>query len=187
VTIENLPSQAYSSNSHPNNRETSAQDGPRAVADVTINRILECAVILGWKECMPLHAGLIHIEYCTRTDGLLAYVKVWSSIVRGYMDLVCEYFLDPGPFVAAGLSVERISTSSTLAQMLTAVMQNQSVFTKVAEAGKKVVLQVYSPSAADILFAETDWVRCIPRMQNETNGAQEDNANWENEGGRLAA
>lgn len=63
---------------------------------IGFDRILECAVILSWDELMgPSTSGLVQIEYRTDAAYSLEYLKVWSSTVRGYANLVCEYWLRP--------------------------------------------------------------------------------------------
>lgn len=162
MTTANRASQTYPPGSQLRNQAHTVPPAVGSIIDeVPIDRILECAVILSWSEIMPPRAGLIYVEYGTRTDRSITYLKIWSCIRRGYWDLVCEYLADPGPFDIAGLSFSNGYSSPTLAPMLTAVMRNQGLFSKSAEAGKQVVIQVYPPDAKSTLRAEflrTRWL-----------------------------
>ena len=125
---------------------------------------------------MPPRAGLIYVEYGTRTDRSIAYLKIWSCIRRGYWDLVCEYLADPGPFDIAGLSFSNGYSSPTIAPILMAVMRNQGLFPKSAEAGKQVVIQVYPPNAKSTLRAELLRTLWPSWTQGDMASAQPENA-----------
>src|SRR5579885_468614 len=61
-----------------------------------LERALEAAVLQCWKELMPVRSsgsGLIHVEYQTSSNGALQFLRVWSSTVRGYWNLVCEMWM----------------------------------------------------------------------------------------------
>jgi hypothetical protein len=50
-----------------------------------IEQILEAAVVVNWADLIRGgQRGLIHIEYGFAPSGTLDYLKVWSSIKRGY-------------------------------------------------------------------------------------------------------
>ena len=53
--------------------------------DENIEEILESAVVVNWADLIRGgQRGLIHIEYGFAPSGTLDYLKVWSSIKRGY-------------------------------------------------------------------------------------------------------
>ena len=188
MTTVTLTSHTYPSSSPPNNSVAAATAETGSVVDeVPIDHILESAVVLSWKEIMPPQAGLIHVEYTTRADRSLAFLKIWACITRGYLDLVCEYWVDPGPYNTIGLIFSNGYSSRTLVQMLTAIVRNQDLFSASAEATKQIVIQVYPPDAQNILRAELLKARCLSWIQENLKNALPDNAESENEGGKPIA
>lgn len=64
---------------------------------VQIDRVLESAVVLSWKEVLQRRKdGIVHIEYDTAPEPSLQYVKIWVSTRRGLWDLICEYWMAQG-------------------------------------------------------------------------------------------
>ena len=64
---------------------------------VQIDRVLESAVVLSWKEMLQRRKdGIVHIEYGTAPEPSLQYVKIWVSTRRGLWDLICEYWMSQG-------------------------------------------------------------------------------------------
>jgi hypothetical protein len=96
---------------------------------VQIDRILESAVVLSWKDLVhPSQRGPIDIEYAPTTDR--PYLKIWQLSRRGAWILVCEYWMTRRP---TGASVGRPTFSNGyhsagLAEMLEVIMQHQDNF-----------------------------------------------------------
>lgn len=92
---------------------------------VRIDRVLESAVVLSWKEL--IHSSqrrVVHVEYGTAPEPSLQYVKIWSSTTRGAWDLICEYWICPGAsrIPAVGLTFSNGYYSADLARMLEEMM-----------------------------------------------------------------
>lgn len=96
---------------------------------VQIDRILESAVVLSWKDLVhPSQRGPIDIEYAPASDR--PYLKIWQLSGRGAWSLVCEYWMARGP---TGASVGRLTFSNGyhsagLAEMLDVVMLHRDNF-----------------------------------------------------------
>jgi hypothetical protein len=95
---------------------------------VRIDRVLESAVVLSWKELLrSSHRGMVHVEYATAPEPSLQYLKIWLSTTRGTWDLICEYWMHSAPssIPAAGLTFSNGYYSAALAQMLEHMMRHQ--------------------------------------------------------------
>lgn len=94
-----------------------------------IERILESAVILSWKELLSgSDSTTVHVEYATAPEPSLQYLKIWRLGKRGEWDLICEYWISAG---SAG--VPRIGLtfcpgyhSARLTEILGNVLRHQS-------------------------------------------------------------
>lgn len=100
---------------------------------VRIDRLLESAVVLSWKELLRsshkgvVHKGVVHVEYATAPEPSLQYLKIWLLTTRGTWDLVCEYWVhaSPSSIPAAGLTFRNGYHSAALTQMLEHMMRHQ--------------------------------------------------------------
>jgi hypothetical protein len=96
---------------------------------VQIDRILESAVVLSWKDLVnPSQRGPIDIEYAPASDR--PFLKIWQMSRRGAWILGCEYWIARGP---TGASVGRLTFSNGhhsagLAEMLEVILQHQDNF-----------------------------------------------------------
>lgn len=96
---------------------------------VQIDRILESAVVLSWKDLVhPSQSGPIDIVYAPANDR--PYLKIWQMSRRGAWFLVCEYWSARRP---TGASVDNLTFSNGyhsagLAEMLEVIMQHQDNF-----------------------------------------------------------
>lgn len=98
------------------------------VERVPIDRVLESAVVLSWKELLrSRRARVIHVEYGVAPEPSLQYVKIWLSRTRGTWDLICEYWMYPGPsrIRPVGLTFSNGYYSGALARMLEHMMRHQ--------------------------------------------------------------
>lgn len=101
------------------------------MVSVQMDRILESAVVLSWKDL--LHAsqrGLIHIEYAP--GPRLSYLKIWHMTGRGEWRLVCEYRMPRGltDRTGDGMTFSNDYHSAGLAEMLEVIMQHQENFAR---------------------------------------------------------
>ncbi|HWR14786.1 MAG TPA: hypothetical protein VN577_08145 [Terriglobales bacterium] len=105
---------------------------------------LQSAVAQNWDELMPdSKSGLIHIEYQTGHDGSLDFMLIWASTVRGYWNLVCEFWLRPLWFHTIGLRFSNNYYSAAFARTLQYLMGEEGAFAKLPD--KHGLIQVYPP------------------------------------------
>jgi hypothetical protein len=123
---------------------------------VSLDRALEYAVIQSWDELMPDRtAGLIHIEYQTGNDGVIEFLKVWSSIARGTWKLVCELWMRPLWSHATGLRFENDYCSETLSNHLELIMEQEQSFPRSSE--QAGLIQIHPPTQAERREAD-QWI-----------------------------
>jgi hypothetical protein len=120
---------------------------------VQIDRVLESAVVLSWKDLLHTgKEGLVHVEYGTAPEPSLQYLKIWLSTTRGTWDLICEYWMSAGSAKAppAGLTFRNGYYSTDLAQMLGQMMQHHDDFPNSlwGESGVNLI-QVQRPTEND--------------------------------------
>jgi hypothetical protein len=97
--------------------------------DQSVERILESAIVANWKDLIHgARSPLIQVEYCYGPSGILDYLRVWSSITRGYWLLACAYWTSASEFHNAGVQFENGYQSDRLAQMLEIVMEHHNAF-----------------------------------------------------------
>ena len=120
--------------------------------NITLDQILECAVVLSWRDLLPgTRTSLVHVEYRLGSSGSLEFVKVWSSIIRGHQYLVCEWT----PWAAANhVTFSNDFYSKDLAQMLEAIIQHQAVFSKDLTLDRDGLVQIHPPTEEDRQSAE---------------------------------
>ncbi len=96
---------------------------------VQMDRILESAVVLSWKDLLhPSQKGLIQIEYAPATR--LQYLKIWQLTGKGQWSQVCEYWMPHGPTESpgGGMTFSNDYHSAGLAEMLEVIMHRQDNF-----------------------------------------------------------
>jgi hypothetical protein len=115
--------------------------------NITLDEILESAVVLSWKDLLPgPRTSLVHLEYRLGPDGSLEFLKVWSSIIRGHQYLVCEWT----PSAAANhVSFSNNFYSKDLAQMLESIIQHQATFSKDLTLHRDGLVQIHPPTEED--------------------------------------
>jgi hypothetical protein len=126
---------------------------PRTTSIVQMQRILESAVILSWKDLQrPSQRGLIQIEYVPGTH--LSYLKIWQLTGKREWSLVCEYWLSHRPAIASddGTTFSNGYQSASLAAMLQVIMQHQNQFATLRP-GSPSSTQVQLPTEQDTLAA----------------------------------
>jgi hypothetical protein len=121
---------------------------------VQIDRILESAVVLSWKDLLhPSQRGLIHIEYAPGTR--LPYVKIWQLTGRGEWSMVCEYRMPSGPTDTPrdGMTFSNDYHSAGLAEMLDVIMQHQNSFAASSATPGAGMIQVTLPTEQESVAA----------------------------------
>jgi hypothetical protein len=112
-----------------------------------IEQILESAVVVNWADLIRGGLrGLIHIEYGFAPSGTLDYLKVWSSIKRGYWLLACTYWMSASESHDAGVHFDNGFESKGLAHILEVVMQHQKVFALPQNLNRPGLLQIAMPT-----------------------------------------
>ena len=128
----------------------------QTMQSVSLDRALEYAVIQSWDELMPDRtAGLIHIEYQTGSDGVIEFLKVWSSIARGTWKLVCEMWMRPLWSHVTGLRFENSYRSESLSKNLELIMGQEQTFSRVSE--QAGLIQIHPPTEEERREAD-QWI-----------------------------
>ena len=125
---------------------------------IELDEAFRRAVVSSWGD-LAKHAEprAIRVEYLCEAGTSLDELGVWSSKVRGYWDLVCDY----SNAISSGRScrVRFVSpySSEKLSHMLDFIMKNQNQFTRPADASAHGLVLVYpaEPNAR----AEADTLR----------------------------
>ena len=111
-----------------------------------LEHILECAVVVNWADLMRGRSGLIHIEYEFAPSGALDYLKVLSSVRRGYWLLACTYWMSASESHDAGVHFDNGYKSEGLAHILEVVMQHQNLFRLPQNLGRQGLLRIETPT-----------------------------------------
>lgn len=126
----------------------------KRVMKVQMDRILESAVVLSWRDLLHVsQRGLIHIDYAPGPS--LQYLKIWQLTAKGSWSLICEYWMRQGQGATpvAGLTFSNDFHSEGLAQMLEVIMQHQGTFmTSFGRPGAGLI-QVTPPTEQESLAA----------------------------------
>jgi hypothetical protein len=121
---------------------------------VQIDRILESAVVLSWKDLVhPSQRGPFHIEYVPGTR--LPYLKIRHLTGRGEWILVCEYWMSRELTHApvARLTFSNGYHSAGLAEMLEVIMQHEDHFVNSRVSPRAGSIQVTPPTEQETLAA----------------------------------
>jgi hypothetical protein len=102
--------------------------------------------------------GLIHIEYGFAPTGTLDYLKIWSSLTRGYWLLACEYWMSESTFHGVGLRFDNGYESEGLSNILDRVMQHQTSFVLPENLGRQGLIQIQTPTEEERVAA-SQWIR----------------------------
>ncbi|HEU5239795.1 MAG TPA: hypothetical protein VFU37_21870 [Pyrinomonadaceae bacterium] len=134
--------------------------------DENFEHILESAVIVSWADLMRGQSGLIHIEYGFAPSATLDYVKVWSSIRRGYWLLACTYWMSASQSHDIGIHFDNGYESEGLAHILEVVMQHQSLFALPQNLGRQGLLQIGTPTEKESKAAAASVNDAIDRVNS---------------------
>lgn len=133
----------------------------------SLDRILECAVVLSWPDLIRVNkSGLIHIDYGFGPGDTIQYLKVWSSTTRGYWHLVCEYWMSPSAFHTSGIHFQDGYKSDDLPYTLELIMQHQNAFATSPNLGRNGLLQIQQPTQEQRSAAEASMARAFEHIQS---------------------
>lgn len=118
-----------------------------SVDTIHFDAVLAGALVLCWDDLiLNTHPGSIHAEYHVEPFGSVEFIKVWTSITRGYWDLVCEHWMHSGALVRSGIRFANGYKSEGLRGMLESVMQHREVLLVGAAPGADRMIQVSQPT-----------------------------------------
>jgi hypothetical protein len=132
----------------------------------TLEHILESAVVVNWADLMRGRSGLIHIEYAFAPSAALDYVKVLSSVKRGYWLLACTYWMSPAQSHEAGVHFDNGCKSKGLAHILEVVMQHQNLFGLPQNFGGQGMLLIEAPTDKESKAAADSIKDAIDRVSS---------------------
>jgi len=119
--------------------------------NITIDRILECAVALNWNGLTQGdETTAMQVEYQTGPSHTLEYLKIWSSTTRGYWNLVCEYWMQAGSGHESGATFSGREYSGDFTWMLDAIMQHQGAFLPGSSDFVEGLVQINRPTDTDL-------------------------------------
>jgi hypothetical protein len=137
--------------------------------NVGIRSMLESVMVLSWPDVMKEHpSGLLHVEYRTGPDDLIEYLKVFSSGVRGYWRLVCEYWVSALWSHEIGLSFNAGFSSARMAEMLEFVMDHQEAFLRRSTPTHDLLLQVNPPTEQETTIAKECMREAVQSINDHT-------------------
>jgi hypothetical protein len=141
------------------------QNGKDLRAINTIERILECAVCLNWKDfalnSLPM---TMQLEYRSGLTHSLDSLKLWSSTSRGYWNLVCEYWMQPSATHQQGITFTGTYSSPALTRMLDAIMHHQEAFSRDSTELLDGLVQVASPNETQSAAARLQMSQALERI-----------------------
>lgn len=124
------------------------------LASIEMDRILRSAVVLSWKDLLPVsQGGLVHIEYAP--GQRLPYVKIWHLTGKGEWSLVCEYWMsrEPARIPGAGMTFSNGYYSAGLAEMMEVIMQHQGFFAASLVVPGAGLIQIILPTDQESMAA----------------------------------
>lgn len=131
----------------------------------TIDRIIECAVYLNWKDfAFDSSPVAVRMEYRTGPARSLKCLKLWSSVSRGHWKLVCEYWTEPNPIQRQGITFSKSYSSLGFTRMLDAIMQHQEAFSVRQTDLRDRMVQITSPDEAQCVAAKREMTEALQRI-----------------------
>jgi hypothetical protein len=112
-----------------------------------LDSTLKSTVTAAWSE-LALDEGVVHVEYQTGADGMLDFIKVWSSKVWGEWKLVCELWMRPLWSHACGVQFGSGFHSIDFGRALELAVGN--VDTTQMPQEYRGFIQVFPPSAVEL-------------------------------------
>jgi len=131
----------------------------------TIDRILECAVTVNWKDLIKAQGNAsMRIEYRSGPKHSLEYLKLWSSSERGYWHLLAEYWMRSSVEHRSGTTFSRGNYSADLVRMLDAVMQHQEDFLTPSPDFPDGLVQIETPSTSELSTARAEMIEAMDQI-----------------------
>lgn len=131
----------------------------------TIERILECAVTVNWKDLTKSQDNAsMRIEYRTGPQRSLEYLKLWCSSKRGYWHLLAEYWMRSSIEHRSGTTFSRGNYSADLVRVLDAVMRHQEDFLAPSPDFPDGLVQIRKPSAAELSTARAEMIEAMDQI-----------------------
>ena len=141
------------------------QNGTELPPINTIERILESAVCLNWKDFVSGSLPLaMQLEYRMGPSRSLESLKLWSSTSRGYWNLVCEYWMQSSATHHQGTTFTGTYSSPGLTRMLDAIMHHQQAFSFNSTNLLDGRVQVASPGEAQSAAAKLQMTGALERI-----------------------
>ena len=132
-----------------------------------LKRVLESAVVVSWADLMPgVPKALINIEYDFAPDGSLDRLEIWTSRERGYWFLACSYWMSVSERHSAGVRFDNGFRSEALADNLTVLMDNQNVFYRAENLGRRGLLQITNPTEEENSTANASMREALRRVNS---------------------
>jgi hypothetical protein len=159
ILIANQEALESTSESIPVHSPLHAVTGPPA--KVSLDSVLENALLSCWTDVGATGDTLMHIEYHRQSPSLpLEYLRIWSSVRIGSWDLVCHYRMFEGPLGdPQGVTFHAPFYSADLGYKLQVIMQNQDRFADLAEPTRDGLVQVSAPTEASLQRASATLLR----------------------------
>jgi hypothetical protein len=127
--------------------------------NMELDKAFEFAVILAWDDLTKAtKLCSARVEYQGEPGAGLDHLSVWSARVRGYHDLVCDYWTRASSAHPSGLRFRNGQYSDQLAQTLDFIMKNQDQFTRSADACRNNLV-VIDPPAGDERTEAATWMK----------------------------
>jgi len=150
-------------------RGAAIDESSPASTNIGIRSILESVMVLSWPEVMKEYpSGLLHVEYRTGPDDFIECLTVLSSGVRGYWQLVCEYWNSALWSHERGLSFGDGRSSARMAEMLEFVMDHQDAFLRRSTPTHDLLLQVNPPTAQQTTAAKECMRQAVQSIDDHT-------------------
>ena len=132
----------------------------------TIDRILECAVLLNWKDFVSGSLPMaMQLEYRTGAPTRsLEFLKLWSSNSRGQRTLICEYWMQLKPTHQQGITFTGTHSSPGLTRMLDTIMHHQEIFSLARIGLRDGVVQIASPDQGERAAAKRHMTQTLERI-----------------------
>jgi hypothetical protein len=150
-------------------QRTASGEASPAKTNIGIRSILESVMILSWPDLMKEYpSGLLHVEYRTGPDDFIEYLTVLSSGVRGYWQLVCEYWTSALWSHEPGLSFGKGRSSALATEMLEFVMDHQDAFLRRPTPTHDLLLQVNPPTEQETTAAKECMRQAVQSIDEHT-------------------
>lgn len=145
------------------------QNGKDPQAINTIDRILECAVSLNWKDFTSDSVPVaMQMEYHAGPERSLEYLKLWTSNLRGHWKLVCEYWILAEGSHQQGIKFADAYSSPGLARMLDSIMRHQPAFSMARTDLLGGLVQIAPPDEAQSAAARHQMAEALERITART-------------------